>query len=91
MCIICAGFKMIESGMDSIRAGTSLGPPPFIQGREALNPQTAHAMVLAAKPGSRLCQTNGTPGLFVSDVEQPLSWVSRKPARRSPGKRGGAR
>ena len=54
MCLIYAGFKMIEPE-DSIRAGTSLGPPPFIQGREALNPQTAHAMVLAAKPRSRLC------------------------------------
>jgi hypothetical protein len=38
--------------LETIRAGTSLGPPLFIQGHEALNPQTAHAMILAAKPGS---------------------------------------
>ena len=66
--------------LDTIRAGTSLGPPPFIQGHEALNPQTAHAMVLAAKPGLGFAKT-ARQDSFVSDVEQPLSWIFRKPAR----------
>ena len=50
--------------LDTIRAGTSLGPPPFIQGREALNPQTAPRYGFGGKAGSGLCQTNGAPGLF---------------------------
>jgi hypothetical protein len=77
--------------LDSIRTGTSLGPSPFLQGCKTLDPQTAHAMVLAAKPGRGFAKRTARQDAFVSDEEQPLSLVSRKPARRSPGKRGGAR
>ena len=49
--------------MDSIRAGTSLGPPLFIQGHEALNPQTAPRYGFGSKAGSGLCQTNDAPRL----------------------------
>ena len=37
-------------------------------------------MVLAAKPGQGFAKT-ARQDSFVSDVEQSLSWVSRKPAQ----------
>jgi len=80
MCIIYAAFKMIEPE-DSIRAGTSLGPPPFIQGCKTLDPQTDTLGFWQQSRGQGFAQRTTRLDSWGSDEEQPLSWVSRKPAR----------